>query len=59
MGKNDYIVASKNDIRTLSKVLLKALNGSITWSDIDTLEDSISMDIFDIIASEFHKGIEL
>lgn len=59
MSKSDYIIVSKGDIKTLSKVLLKALNGSIMWSDIDTLEDNISMDIFDIIASEFHKGIEL
>lgn len=59
MSKNDYIIVSKGDVKTLSKVLLKALNGSITWSDIDTLEDNISMDIFDIIASEFHKGIDL
>lgn len=58
-NKNDFIIASKDDIKALSKVVIRALNKTLTLSDIETLEDTISPEIFDILSSTFYKEIEL
>ncbi len=58
-NKNDFIIASKDDIKALSKVVIRALNKTLTLSDIETLEDTISPEIFDILSSTFREEIEL
>lgn len=58
-NKNDFIIVSKDDIKTLSKVVIRALNKTLTLSDIETLEDTVSPEIFDILASTFREEIEL
>ena len=55
MSKSDYILVSKHDLECMAMLIVKLLNSSFSWYELEKLEDSIDYDVFEIVAKVFRE----
>lgn len=55
MSKSDYILVSKHDLECMAMLIVKLLDSSFSWHELEKLEDSIDYDVFEIIANVFRE----
>ena len=55
MSKSDYILVSKHDLECMAMLIIKLLDSSFSWYELEKLEDSIDYDVFEIVAKVFRE----
>lgn len=55
MSKSDYILVSKHDLECMAMLIVKLLDSSFSWYELEKLEDSIDYDVFEIVANVFRE----